>query len=321
MFLSDEARELYSRFELSPERTAVVVGSLFGDASLLVSDKDRTPNFYENHSMQQLEYLKWKASMLGVPDRVKFRLMTHGYSKGKTVPYLEVRDHAFTDFEEMFYVKGTDGRRKKVVVEEALELLVGSALALAVFHMDDGEYNVFSNQVILSSCDFTLEENKMMAARLSSLLGAPVRVKMKRMKYPRLALSGKATDRFIAIAKPYVHPTMQYKIDQSIAHHLDPHLVNTFVESYGKKPARLVAAEAGVTFKEAQVIAHRLGLSQHREYVRHRDRPFTEGEKQYLMSNYLKIPTIQIAARLHTSPGSLRQLVYKLRRRELNVTR
>jgi hypothetical protein len=320
LFLSDEARELYSRFELSPERTAVVVGSLFGDASLLVSPKDRVPNFYENHAMRQIEYLRWKASMLGVSNGVKVRRMTHGYSKGRPVAYFQVRNRAFTNLETMFYTLG-DKRRKKVVTEEALELLVGSALALAVFHMDDGEYNVFSNQVILSSCDFTLEENKMMAARLSSLLGAPVRVKMKRMKYPRLALSGKATDRFIAIAKPYVHPTMQYKIDQSIAHHLDPHLVNTFVESYGKKPARLVAAEAGVTFKEAQVIAHRLGLSQHREYVRHRDRPFTEEEKQYLMSNYLKIPTIQIAARLHTSPGSLRQLVYKLRRRKSNMMR
>ena len=58
MFLSDEARELYSRFELSPERTAVIVGSLFGDASLLVSDKDRTPNIYENHAMRQIEHPK-----------------------------------------------------------------------------------------------------------------------------------------------------------------------------------------------------------------------------------------------------------------------
>ena len=321
MFLSDEARELYSRFELSPERTAVVVGSLFGDASLLVSDKDRTPNFYENHSMQQLEYLKWKASMLGVPDRVKFRLMTHGYSKGKTVPYLEVRDHAFTDFEKMFYVKGTDGRRKKVVVEEALELLVGSALALGVFYIDDGEYNVYANQAMLHSSDFTLQENEAMAGRLEVLLGAPVRIKLKRARYPRLSLSGRATDRFITIVKAFICPTMQYKIDQDIAHRLDPSVVRKFKDEYGKKPARLVAAEAGVTFKEAQVIAHRLGLSRHREYVRHRDTPFTEEEKRYLMKNYLKIPTLQIAARLHTSPGSLCQLVYKLRRRKLNITR
>jgi hypothetical protein len=111
LLLSDEARELYSRFELSPERTAVIVGSLFGDASLLVSDKDRTPNFYENHSMKQIEYLKWKASMLGVPNGVRIRRMTHGYSKGKLVAYFQVRDRAFVDFERMFYVH--EGRRRK----------------------------------------------------------------------------------------------------------------------------------------------------------------------------------------------------------------
>jgi len=320
LFLSDEARELYSRFELSPERTAVVVGSLFGDASLLVSDKDRTPNFYENHAMKQIEYLKWKASMLGVPDRVKTRLMTQGYSKGKLVPYFQLRQKAFTDLERLFYRIGIDGRRKKIVTSESVELLVGSALALAVFYQDDGEYNVYSNQAMLHSSDFTLQENEAMAGRLEVLLGAPVRIKLKRARYPRLSLSGRATDRFISIVKPFICPTMQYKIDQDIAHRLDPSVVRKFKDEYGKKPARLVAAEAGVTFKEAQVIAHRLGLSQHREYVRYRDRPFTEGEKQYLMSNYLKIPTIQIAARLHTSSGSLRQLVYKLRRRKLNIT-
>jgi len=318
LFLSDEARELYGKSKFSPEKTAVIVGSLFGDASLLVSDKDRVPNFYENHAMKQIEYLKWKASTFGVQNGVKIRRMTHGYNKGRLVAYFQVRDRAFVDFERMFYVVG-DKRRRKIVTEKALELLVGSALAMAVFHMDDGEYNVFSNQVILSSCDFTVEENKTMAARLSSLLGAPVRVKMKRMRYPRLALSGKATDRFIEIVRPHIHPTMRYKIDQDISHRLDPRVVKLFVEGYGKKSARLVAAEAGVTFKEAQVIAHRLGLSRHRKYVRHREAPFTEREKQYLMSNYLKIPTSQIAMELHTSTGSLRQLVHKLRREKLDT--
>jgi len=319
LFLSDEARELYSKFKLSPEKTAVIVGSLFGDASLLVTDRDRAPNFYENHAMRQIEYLRWKASMLGVPNGVKIRYMTHGYSKGRMIPYFEVRDRAFTEFERMFYVKETGGRRK-VVRPEAIELLVGSALALAVFYMDDGEYNVYSNQAILHTSDFTLEENHLMATVLSSMFGEPVRVKLKRARYPRLALSTKATDKFIGIVKPWIHSTLQYKVDQDISHHLDEQVVRRFREEYGKKPAILVAAEAGVTFKEAQVIAHRLGLSQHREYVRHRDSPFTDGEKQYLMDNYLRIPLTQIAARFHTTPGSLRQLVYKLRHRKLNIT-
>ncbi len=313
MFLSDEARELYSRFELSPERTAVIVGSLFGDASLLVSDKDRVPNFYENHAMSQIEYLRWKASMLGVPNGVKLRLMTQGYSKGKLVAYFQVRDRAFMNLERMFYVH-EGRRRRKIVTGEALELLAGSAVALAVFHMDDGEYNVYSNQVILNTCDFTIQENEMIASRLSSMLGGPVRVKIKRKRYPRLALSGRATDEFIRIVKPCVHPILQYKVDQDISHRLDERIVRKFREEYGKRPAKNIAEETGLTFNEAQVIGKRLGLSRHHEYVRYRGIPFTPQEKEYLLKNYSKIPTRQLATELNTSPRCLYQLMYKLRR-------
>jgi hypothetical protein len=311
LLLSDEARELYSRFELSPERIAVIVGSLFGDASLLVSDKDRTPNFYENHSMKQIEYLKWKASMLGVPNGVRIRRMTHGYNKGRLVAYFQVRNRAFGDFERMFYVY-EGRRRRKIVTGRALELLVGSAVALAVFHMDDGEYNAYSNQVILNTCDFTTQENEMIANRLSSMLGGLVRVKIKRKRYPTLALSGRATDEFIRIVKPCIHPMLQYKVDQDISHRLDERIVRKFKEDYGKKPARLVAAEAGVTFNEAQVIGHRLGLSRHHAYVRYRDRPFSQEEKEYFIRNYRKVPTSELATKLSTSVKCLYQLAIRL---------
>jgi hypothetical protein len=276
-----------------------------------VSDKDRVPNFYENHAMSQIEYLRWKASMLGVPNGVKLRLMTQGYSKGKLVAYFQVRDRAFMNLERMFYIH-EGRRRRKIVTGEALELLAGSAVALAVFHMDDGEYNVYANQVILNTCDFTIQENEMIASRLSSMLGGPVRVKIKRKRYPRLALSGRATDEFIRIVKPCVHPTLQYKVDQDISHRLDERIVRKFREEYGKKPARLVAAETGVTFNEAQVIGHRLGLSQHRAYVRYRDKPFSPEEKEYFIRNYRKVPTSELATKLGTSVKCLYQLAIKL---------
>jgi len=316
LFLSEKARELYGKFKLSPEKTAVIVGSLFGDASLLVSAKDHVPNLYENHALRQLEYLRWKASVLGAPSGVKLRRMTHGYSRGKMVAYFQVRSRAFLDLEKMFYTIREDGRRKKIVTEEALELLVGSALAMAVLHMDDGEYSAFSNQVILSTCDFSTRENAAMADRMSSLLEAPVRVKMKRERYPRLALSGKATDKFIEIVKPYIHPTLLYKIDQDIAHHLDNRIVEKLKEEYGKRPARAIADEMDLTFSEVLVIASRLGLSRHRQYVRYRDKPFSDEERTYVAMNYGRIPTREIAQRLGTSTGCVSMIAYRLRQRK-----
>jgi hypothetical protein len=265
LFLSSKAKELYNKYKLTPEQTSVLVGSLFGDASLILGKKDRTPNYYENHAVEQTEYLKWKASILGA--QVKFRVMSHGYNKGKIVPYIELRRKEFIDFEKMFYVKREDGRRKKVVTEEALELLVGSALALAVFYMDDGEYSVFSNQCIFNTCDFTMEENKKLAASFEKLLGAPVRIKVKRKKYPRLALSSKATDRFIAIVKPFIHSTMQYKIDQDVSHYFSKEVIEKIKEGYEKGDlVGAIAEETGLTLREVYIIAYRLGITSPRGF-------------------------------------------------------
>jgi len=290
----------------------VIIGSLFGDASLLVTGKDRVPNFYENHAMKQLEYLKWKALMLGRPNGVRFRIMSHGYCKGKSIPYFQVRDKVFVDLEKMFYIRTENGRRKKIVTAEALELLVGSPLALAVFYMDDGEYDAYSNQAILNTCDFTLEENNMIASRLSTLLRGSTRVTMKRYIYPRLNLSSKATDEFVRIVKPFIHPTLQYKVDQNIAHHIDQQIVKKLMVEYGKKPAKQISKDTGLTIMEVYVIAYRLGLTKRIGYIRYRNKPFTEQEKEYLVKSYGKVPINEIASRLNTSIRYVYQLAMKL---------
>jgi len=313
LFLSDKARELYGKFKFSPEKTAVIVGSLFGDASLLVGHRDRTPNFYENHCIEQLEYLKWKASTLGFPDAVKLRRMTHGYSKGKLVAYFQFRHPSLWDFDRMFYTTREDGKRKKIVTDTALELLVGSPLAMAVFYQDDGEYNVYSNQVILNTCDFTMEENQRIARKLEELLGAPVRVHVKRQRYPRVALSQRGTDQFVSSSTPFVHPTMDYKIDQDIANRFSKELVRKLRAEYGKRLTRDIAAEIDLTPEETRIVANRMGLGRHVKHARYRDKPFTEEEKEYVARNYRKIPTRDIARRLGTSIGCISMVAHRLR--------
>lgn len=303
---------MYSQFDLKPEQTAVVVGSLFGDASLLWSRKDRVPNFYENHAMRQIDYLKWKAAMLGRPDSVKIRLMTHGYSKGKLIPYFQFRDRALLGLEPLFYRTEANGKRRKIVTRKGLELLVASPLSLAVFYQDDGEYNYYSNQSILYSSDFTMQENEMMATRFRELLGANVRVGLKRKRYPKLLLSTTATDRFIEIVKPFVHKSMLYKIDQNIAHHVDRAIAEKLTREYGTKPAKQIAHEVGLTIMEIYVIAHRLHLTEQVGYIRYRKVPLIDDEKRYLVQNYRKIPTRDIAKKLNTSPHYIWQLAIKL---------
>jgi hypothetical protein len=317
LFLSDRARELYNGFTLKPEKSMMIVGSIYGDGSLLMDRKSRSPFFYENHCMEQLEYLKWKASMFGRPDGVRFRIMSHGYCKGKSIPYFQIRDRAFIDFEKMFYVVGKNGRRKKVVTKETLELLVGSALALAVLYQDDGEYDVYSNQAILNTCDFTIDENKIMERRFEELLRAPVRVKIKRQKYPRLVLSSKATDEFIKIVKPYVHPIMRYKIDQDISHYLDQQIVEKFRKNYRNMSKKQIAREVGLTLSETYIIGYRLGLTEHSGYVRYRDKPFTEQEKEYILNNYNESVAKLMAEELHTTTKYLRVLIHKMQANNL----
>jgi hypothetical protein len=107
-----------------------------------------------------------------------------------------------------------------------------------------------------------MEENKKLAASFEKLLDASVRIKVKRKKYPRLALSSKATDRFIAIVKPFIHSTMQYKIDQDVSHYFSKEVIEKIIRGYKEQvPAVRIAEETGLTPMEVYVIAHRLGVT------------------------------------------------------------
>jgi len=313
LYLTEKARELYSKFNLRPEQSMVVIGSQFGDGYLSDS-RHRSSVYTEGHCLEQTEYLKWKASILGVP-KVKFYIMKNGYSKGKQIAYIQKGNKAFLDFERIFYIIKDDGKRKKIVTNEALELLLGSPLSLAIFYQDDGEYNVYSNRVTLHTCDFSVKENEIIAKRFEQLLKAPVKVKFKRKQgkqYPNLAFSSKATDNFIKIIKPFIHPTMKYKVDQDISHHLNKQIVKKLIKEYGKKPAKQISKETGMTIMEIYIVAYRLGLTKHKGYIRYRNKPFTEQEKGYLINAYGKVPGPEIAKRLNTSTKYIHQLALKL---------
>jgi len=109
-----------------------------------------------------------------------------------------------------------------------------------------------------------MEENNRMARRFEQLLGAPVKVKMKLKQaklYPRIILSSNATNKFIEIVRPFIHPTMEYKVEQNIAHHLNQRICKKLIKEYGKKPTKVIAKETGLTLSETYVIAYRLGLT------------------------------------------------------------
>ena len=148
----------------------LIIGSLLGDGSIC-SCGGRTRNYYLSiaHAFKQKEYLLFKKSILD-----KYNLTcsclerTYENKRFKNPKYTEVRLKSrlhpyFTNLRSNHY---DSTGHKRVHLDFVKEI---SALGLAIWYMDDGY--VTKNSCIISSCSFTIEEQKVLADILLEKFG------------------------------------------------------------------------------------------------------------------------------------------------------
>lgn len=125
---------------LNKEQEQVILGSLFGDGSLI--KRRGTYEFAMSNSKKQKEYLYWKNNFLNFP--------LYEY---------EIRDQVTVsktskNFEKFFNLFPN---KEKVQIDKLLNSL--SNLGIAIWFIDDGNYNYGSSSVTLATCYFTKSQN------------------------------------------------------------------------------------------------------------------------------------------------------------------
>lgn len=186
---------------LSDDQKAVALGTLFGDASLIKTERNRIPWMTFCHAQSQLDYLLWKQDWLRL-------IMPHAPRHRDYHGIVSYQAHSLChpDLLPLWNLLYRDGR--KGVSETALRSL--SPLGIAVWYMDDGHYPKRDKTPILSTCAYSEREQEMIVNYFRETWSIETRVVGK--KYRRVLFPVKSAPLLFELIEPYIIPSMRYKI-------------------------------------------------------------------------------------------------------------
>ncbi len=182
---------------ISNRQIEILVGSLLGDG--YISPRGQ---FQIAQSISQKPYLLWKYEELkslsyGAPTEVT--RFDNRYNKNYSQIRFWLRQY-FISWRKEFYPKG------KKIFPKTFEKYV-SALSLAVWYMDDGNYSEGRNvKIATDGFDLTSRQN------LKDLLLRRFNIKSTLHKNGKLRVSNESIKRFFDLVSPYTHSSMIYKI-------------------------------------------------------------------------------------------------------------
>lgn len=201
---------------LTPSEIGILVGSLLGDSSFNIVAHAIHAGVQTSHSPKQVDYLRWKVSLL--PHLYHSQEPSSAVSKyyGTTSHRSVTLRHP--DITRLSEMMRRDGR--KAVTREILSLL--TPLGIAIWWQDDGSY---SGNPTWSTNSFSHDENKLIVQWFSEVHNIrPVITNHKRRQTSFGAAKESWSLRFHkgewlklkAIIEPHIHPSMSYKIGRVI---------------------------------------------------------------------------------------------------------
>lgn len=250
----------------------VLIGSLLGDGSVCVRRDCKNAKFAENHSIRQLDYLKWKAEILSPHFGGRVGIWVNGEYK-KAMFCTRVHP-TFTELRRLWYPDG-----KKILPEGELQKL--NELGLAVWYQDDGSYNYWAR-----CCRISIDGFKGREFAIQRWFEERWGLSPHITSGPSLQLSVKDSDRFLHSITEYVHPSMTYKLG-----HLHPanqtRIERARMENhewYMENRDKISQRERGYYQKHQDRI-----LKQRREYhLKHRDE-ILQRKREYRLKNRERI--------------------------------
>lgn len=186
----------YPEINLTNKEKSLIVGTLLGDA--YIRTEGETSRLELHHSTKQVEYCNWKCSML--PSLLFQTRYSNCYSKKyqKTYYSYKATSPRLSCLNEFGYtIKGINSDWLKYYNE----------LSLAVHFMDDGMKT--GNSFKLCTHSFNKEDLKSFVKYCSDKFGIVWTITKENSLY----LPTKYALKFRSIVKPFIHPTLMYKID------------------------------------------------------------------------------------------------------------
>lgn len=192
---------------ISYEQEQVILGSLLGDASLVLSNSDQY-EFQVGHCLEQKDWLSYKSKILDTNIRSYIK-GAGSYSAGKE--FFITSYHNKYELKRIYELCFNSKGIKTVSKKWAQKL---DAQAIAVWFMDDGTSS-FSNGAIIarfSTLSFSKKQLKILQSRLLEF-----RIETTLQKHSDglgliIAIRQKSINQFMDLIEPYIVDCMKYKI-------------------------------------------------------------------------------------------------------------
>ena len=195
----------HDKIELTNFQKQVIIGTLLGDSTIrYVNPGTKNPNLTFSHSEKQIEYGHYKFDILK-------DIMSSWTDQDRMTNYGQFKRRMFTGknckvlkrFREAFYPKGIK------VLNIPYLLKVFTEVSLCFLFMDDGCKS--GNTIHLNLQNFELSELEDFVHLLKWKFDLDFTIKKDKTLY----LRQKSFDKFVDLIKPWLHPTMYYKITAS----------------------------------------------------------------------------------------------------------
>lgn len=166
--------------KISNNQKSVILGSILGDGSLIKQRKSKNARLQIGHCTRQLDYLKWKKSLLApfvnkiTPAEKPGKKIINGKESWSTGYYLinTISHPDVTVYFNKYYKKGN----KRVIPEVIDEL---DLLGLSVWLADDGSFSHSGRNALrgsIATCSFSIEEIEILIEALKKFFRGSINI-------------------------------------------------------------------------------------------------------------------------------------------------
>ena len=196
---------------LTTEEMGLLVGAVLGDGCLSYSKKRNEAYFTVMHGVKQKEYVYYKYEKLKRLCLMNVtKVKTCGYANGTGYYFSTIWHPGLANLYKLLYPEG-----KKIVTKEILNLLTIEGFAWWIF--DDGSLSTKLQQYTLATCQFPLEQQKIIREYLFKKLGIYSTIvksfnKISQKVFYSLYIPKRSNEILSDYLKPFAVPCMNYKI-------------------------------------------------------------------------------------------------------------
>ena len=204
---SNEVKSLAESLKLSDNQRRILVGLLLGDGHLETQNRGRTFRLKVEHSISQKEYVDWlyhqfKEWVL-TPPQIKLQTI-RGIQREKYW-FSTISSGSFRFYGQLFYIN-----REKVVPRIIAKLV--EPVSLAVWFMDDGSLKSrFHKARIINTQCFNESDLQRLQDMLVNKFDIVTTLRQQK-EGKQIYIPSQSIDKFVRLVKPYIIPSMEYKI-------------------------------------------------------------------------------------------------------------